>query len=76
MSEGLAFIVFVVAPPALFGVGLLGSMALSWRRNRANHRDYVETRRLRDGLPPHVRCVCDECAAWRSVAANITRLQA
>jgi len=36
-----------------------------------------ETRdRIAKGLPPHSRCVCDECAAWRSVPANLERMHA
>lgn len=45
------------------------------RKSRENARHGREQKRIESGLPAHERCLCDDCAAWRAIAGNITRLQ-
>lgn len=79
MNPDLALALLVFAFGAIVPVsygGYLGICAIldSRLRTKADRRS-AENARIASGLPAHERCLCDECAAWRSIAGNITRLQ-
>lgn len=45
------------------------------RDRRIDAERRVAARRRELGLPPHERCLCKECRAWRSVPGNQERLR-
>lgn len=69
----------VVLFGTFFGVTEWRQRSENRRRRAASERRRRErelaAERLADGLPPHERCLCSECRAWRTNPRNAELLR-
>lgn len=80
MLDDLSIIVIALLP---FALGWFFLEYLPERRERRRTEfwrqqqltDAREAARMLDGLPPHSRCLCSKCRAWREIPGNAEQLR-
>jgi hypothetical protein len=79
----LIFLIVIMVAPGVAPIGVV--LIHSFRTRRERRAEHFrrqqqlaaerEAARMLEGLPPHPRCLCERCRAWRLVPGNSEQLR-